>query len=150
MRVFAGPLCFALFGLLTTSHLPLRVGQMAGYAVYGAAFAFAGLFLFSMMLAAVNPGAGLRQAFAAVCSGFLMVIPFAVLALVAELVLRWNAVQAFASVGLMTAGGAAGLELAKSGDRQLLNAVVPAIGGFILTVVWVLATPLAVKLTTLL
>jgi hypothetical protein len=143
-------LCFALFGLLTATHLPLKAGQMAGYALYGGVFALVSLLLFSLVLAVVNPGAGMKRAFAAACSGFLMVIPFTVLAILAELVLRWNAVQAFASVGLMTAGGTAGMELAKSVGKQLLNAIIPAISAFFLTAAWILATPLAIKWATLL
>ena len=121
MRILVGPVCFAIFGWLTATHLHFRMGQMVGYAVFGTLFGVASFCVLMLVLFTVNFKVGLKGVWAAVAKGFFLMIPFAVLAVLAEMVLRWNAVQAFASVGLMSAGGAAGMELAKINGKQMVR-----------------------------
>lgn len=143
-RTLVGPVCFALFGWLTAARLSLELSQMLGFALFGALFAFASACVISLVLFVVNHEIGLSGVWAAVGKGFLMMIPFAVLAVVAEVGLHWNAVQAFASVGLMSAGAAAGMELAKINGKPLANGAVPALSAVLLALVWAMAGPLAV------
>jgi len=149
MRILVGPACFAIFGWLTATHLQFRTGQMVGYALVGALFGIASVYVLSLVLAAVNSKVSVKKARTAVIKGFLLIIPFAILAVLAEMVLRWNAVQAFASVGLMSAGGAAGLEMVKISGRQMVNGIVPAISAVILTLAWSVGAPFIVKLLKL-
>jgi hypothetical protein len=62
---------------------------------------------------------------AAVDEGFLMLLPFAVLALLAELGLGWESVQAFAAAGLLTSGGLAGSAMTAKGGSALYNVIMP-------------------------
>ena len=54
-----------------------------------------------------------------------MLLPFAALALLAELGFGWESVQAFATAGLLTAASLAGSTLAAKGGSAIYNAVVP-------------------------
>jgi hypothetical protein len=147
IRILVGPVCFAMFGWLTATHLHLRMEHNVVYALFGALFAIAGFCVLSLVLFTVNFKIGIKGVLAAVAKGFLLMIPFAVLAVLAETVLRWNAVQAFASVGLMSAGGAAGMELAKINGKQMVNGIVASASAFVLTAAWVLlAAPFTVEL----
>ena len=136
---FVGPVCFAVFGWLTAEHLSLESSQSLGVVLFGALFAFVSACVISLVLFVVNHEVGLSGVWAAVGRGFLMMIPFAVLAVVAQLGLNWHAVQAFASVGLMSAGGAAGMELAKINGKPLANGAVPAISAVLLALAWAIA-----------
>lgn len=61
---------------------------------------------------------GRAGAIATVATGMLMIVPFAALALIAELQLGWSAAQAFAAAGLMTGAGAVGLDQARLDKTQ--------------------------------
>jgi hypothetical protein len=122
IRILVGPVCFAMFGWLTATHLHLRMEHNVVYALFGALFAIAGFCVLSLVLFTVNFKIGIKGVLAAVAKGFLLMIPFAVLAVLAETVLRWNAVQ-------------------------MVNGIVAAASAFVLTAAWVLlAAPFTVEL----
>ena len=91
----------------------------------GAAFAFGATYLLIGAIHLTHPGLGRDAVQEAAANGLLLLLPFAVLALVAELLLGWNASQTFSSAGLMTACGAVGVEVSRRGGGQLRSMLVP-------------------------
>jgi hypothetical protein len=142
-----GALAFAVFGLLTGWRLASLAAWDGVWAVtgvvvagvVGAVFgAIAGVVLgFAARLAARGVGADVWREAAG--TGLLMLIPFVVLAAAAELLLAWSASVAFASAGLMTAGGAIGVELGRRGVVGLRVAIIPALAAALLATGWALA-----------
>jgi len=80
---------------------------------------------------------GALAALGAVASSMLMLLPFAVLALIAELALGWQAVQAFASAGIMVGAAGIGGEMARLGPPRALNTLVPLGAGGLFAGAWV-------------
>ena len=112
-------------------------------AIFGALFAFLAVQLLVMILRLVNPRMDRDGISKAAATGLLMLLPFAALALVAELLLGWNASQAFASAALVTACGAVGAEVGRRGGGGLRSVLVPAVIAFLLSTAWVLLSILA-------
>ena len=117
-------LAFAAFGGLVgwrmgASPLSCGVGLLVG-----AAFAFGATYLLVGAIHLTHPGLGRDTVQEAASNGLLLLLPFAVLALVAELLLGWNASKTFSSAGLMPACGAVGVEVSRRGggpDRHCLR-----------------------------
>jgi len=137
-------LCFALLGgltalrgdtamAITATALSLLIGWLA-------------LVVFGWLLAASTKGAGLREARRAVTRGFLLLIPFTVLALVAGLGLDWDSAGAFASAGIMTSSTAVGAEMAAGGGRGPAGVVLTLLFGTALSAVWITCTSTGVPL----
>ena len=90
-----------------------------------------------------HPGLGRDTVQEAASNGLLLLLPFAVLALVAELLLGWNASQTFSSAGLMTACGAVGVEVSRSGGGQLRSMLVPTAIAFAMATAWMILSTFA-------
>ena len=73
-----------------------------------------------------------------VARNFVMLIPYTVLAILADRVLGWNATLTFASAGIMTSGAAVGAELMGMGGGKIANMVLPVLGGMGFTMLWML------------
>ncbi len=136
-------LCFIVFGLL----IPLSKDD---YSIT--------TFLFSVILSVVigllavnllimllnNSNAELSQqsggqfARQAVGTGMLFMIPFTVLAALAQLLLGWNAVMPFVSAAIMTAAATAGTEVMKKGAQGIKNVMIPSALAFFLSTGWML------------
>ena len=149
----AGPLralCFGTLGALTARQVDNDPVVLLGGAVAGVLFQWIGLSLLALILWAANPGArhqyGSRGVGTAITRGFLLLFPFTALALAAELALGWNAVQAFASAGIMSSGAATGAELGKLGGGRLRSMLLPTGWCFVLTITWMVAGSMAVML----
>lgn len=144
LSVWAAPvLAFAAFGALVGARASSNLAVVAGVVVVGVLFAFLGTHLLVLVLAAAHrqlDSAALHQAAAI---GLLLLAPFAALALVAELLLGWNASQVFSSAGLMTACGAVGVELGRRGGMSLRGALLPTIIAFLLSMAWISLSVLA-------
>lgn len=119
----------ATLGALTGRHLGT---SEAVFAAAGAALIL-GEFAILLLRALLHAGNGSVRAEhgtqvvrAAVDEGLLMLLPFAALAVLAELGFGWESVQAFATAGLLTAASLAGSTLAAKGGSAIYNAVVPA------------------------
>ncbi|MCP4897236.1 MAG: hypothetical protein GY906_09730 [bacterium] len=135
-------LAFAIFGYLAARRFFSDVELLSVGAVAGA---LAGVFLLSplrWLLWLANTKvreehgySGIRRA---VGAGFATIVPFALLALAAELSFGWDALTAFAMSGFMAASGAAGLEVSRLGGKPILNLVFGAIHGLGLVAVWTL------------
>lgn len=133
-------LCFAVLGGLTARHISDEPKMIAGGVFAGVIFSIVSSFALAGFLHATNPQVRQQQGFMGAWqsfnTGFMMLIPFTVLALVAETVLGWNAVQVFASAGIMTAGATVGVELAKLGKGGFITGLLPAGAAFFLSALW--------------
>lgn len=140
-------LCFGVLGGLTGRRVGPEPQLLAGFALGGIVFAWLGLVVLGRVLYVFNSQVRKRYGYVAVSNamgnGFLMLLPFTVLAAVAELYLGWNAVQAFSAAGIMTGGVTAGMELSKVGGGRLASMVLPSLGAFVLSGAWMLLTTLA-------
>jgi hypothetical protein len=134
--------CINVLGWLTLRRLPVTSLTAFVLAFGLVVVALIGLAVLSVVLHLLNPEVarahGKPAAFVAVASGMVMVIPFAVLALIAELVLHWSAAQAFATAGVMTGAAGIGVEISRLGPGRKANALVPALAGGLFVVVWIL------------
>ena len=136
-------IAFAAFGGLVGWRMgasPLSCGVGL---VVGAAFAFGATYLLIGAIHLTHPGLGRDAVQEAAANGLLLLLPFAVLALVAELLLGWNASQTFSSAGLMTACGAVGVEVSRRGGGQLRSMLVPTAIAFATAAVWMILSTFA-------
>jgi len=74
----------------------------------------------------------------AVGAGMLFMIPFTVLAVLAQFLLGWNAVMPFASAAIMTSVATAGTEVMKKGAQGMKNVLIPSVVAFLLSTGWML------------
>jgi hypothetical protein len=136
-------LAFAAFGGLVGWRMGASALSSGAGVVAGAAFAFAGTYLLVLALTLAHPGLGRAAVLEAAATGFLLILPFAILALAAELLLGWKASQVFSSSGLMTACGAVGVEVARRGGGKLRSMLVPTVTAFLLSTAWVVLSTFA-------
>jgi hypothetical protein len=143
-RVWAAPAAaFAAFGgLVGWRVVHNAIGGGIG-AIFGAVFALLAVHLLVMILRLTNSKADRDGISQAAGTGLLLLLPFAALALVAELLLGWNASQAFASAALVTACGGVGAEVVRRGGGGLRSVLVPAVLAFLLSAAWILLSVLA-------
>jgi hypothetical protein len=136
-------LAFAAFGGLIGWRVGASpVSTVLGVAL-GAAFAFAGAFVLTTALSMANPHLERPAVREAAASGFLLMLPFAILALAAEILLGWKASQVFSSAGLMTACGAVGVEVGRRGGGKLRSMLVPTVTAFLLSTAWAMLSVFA-------
>ncbi len=128
-------------------QFPPEALRIAIFSLGGILYAWVGLSLLGRALFIFNRRVRKSHGYGAFKSaigiGFLMLLPFTVLSLLAELFLGWSAVQAFAAAGIMTGAALAGMELGRLGGGGLAGALIPSLGGLVLSVVWMLVTSLA-------
>ncbi|MCU0756016.1 MAG: hypothetical protein MUE46_12970 [Xanthomonadales bacterium] len=137
-------LALGVFGGLAGTHAP----GGAGGALLGAVVAtLGGLLLIGLLkglLGAVNRG---RVSDAAVPrsvdEAFVLLLPYALLAALAEGVLGWSAVQAFSSAGLMTAAGLAGAGAIAQGGKPWPNLLLPMLLVLPVAMGWMVLATLA-------
>ncbi|MBU0609175.1 MAG: hypothetical protein KKI08_14915 [Armatimonadetes bacterium] len=134
--------CIATLGWLTARHMPLAPFWSFAVTFLLMVMGLIWLALLTGIVHVMNPeiaqSHGSGAALVPVATGMLMIVPFTVLALVAEFSLGWSATQAFAAAGLMTGAGGVGVEIGRLGPRKLLNSLVPAGGGALFVVIWML------------
>ena len=136
-------LAFAAFGGLVGWRIGASPLSTASSLVVGAAFAFAATYLLVGAITLAHPGLGREAVLEAASTGLLLLLPFAVLALVAELLLGWNASQTFSSAGLMTACGAVGVEVSRRGGGTLRSMLVPTAIAVALAAAWMILSTFA-------
>ena len=139
--------CFGVLGWLMARQGGLEPVALGGLVFLALAAGVIGrslytwaLVIFNAVLRREHGAAVLRRA---VDAGFLMLIPFTVLAVLAELRLDWNVMQAFASAGIMLGGAMVGAELGKLGQQNWFAALVPSLGAGVLAAVWLVLLSLA-------
>lgn len=74
----------------------------------------------------------------AVGTGMLFMIPFTVLAVLAQFVMGWNGIMPFASAAIMTAAATAGTEVVKKGAQGMKNVMIPTLVALVLSTAWML------------
>ena len=139
----APALAFAAFGALVGWRIDGSVVAAGLGVIAGALFASLGTYLLVLALGLANPNLGRDVMREATATGLLLLLPFAALALAAELLLGWNASQVFSSAGLMTACGAVGVEISRRGGAGLRGVLVPTIIALLLSTAWVSLSVLA-------
>jgi len=139
--------CFGVLGWLMARQGGLGSFALGGLVFLALAAGVIGRSVYTWALVIFNPAlrhehgvAGIRRA---VDAGFLMLIPFTVLAVVAEAGLGWSAMLAFASAGIMLAGAMAGAELGKLRKQGWMGALLPSLGAGVLAGVWLVLVSLA-------
>lgn len=142
--------CFGILAWLLGRHGELAPPAMGVLVFLALVLSVIGRSLYTWTLAVFNPAirrnhgvAGIRQG---VNTGFLMLIPFTVLAVLAELLLGWNALQAFAAAGFMISGAMAGMELGKLGKQNWFAALLPSLGAAILVGAWMVLLSVALSI----
>jgi hypothetical protein len=137
-------ICLAVLGGLTAMHVSEAPHILAAGAFAGVLVGAVGVMLLRWMLSTANPALdakpGTGAIRAAIDKGFLMLLPFTALAAVAELLLGWNAVQAFSCAALLTAATAATSEVVALGGGRLRNAVIATVIGTALSTAWIIGS----------
>jgi len=142
--------CFGVLGALTARHVSDGPAVIAAGALGAVALSIVGSLLIDSLVYSFDgparSGRGLAGIDRAVNTGFLMLVPVTLLALLSELALEWNAAQVFASAGIMTSGAAIGAGMAQ-GDREgagtpgrgklgFVSGLLPSVGAFALVGAW--------------
>jgi len=147
MRIVASLLvlgCFAVLAWLNGRVVGEGAGQVAIYTAIGFALTLLGVAAVTGLNLAADPGTlgpwGYGAVWGAVVRGFLVVLPFTVMALLAQLVYDWPAAQAFIQASIMTGGAAAGAEVMRQAGRKTRYLVVSTIVAFVFSGVWVVFT----------
>lgn len=134
--------CIDALAWLTLRRLPAPWPDLAALGL--AVLALLGLAVLAGLLHMLNPEVaqthGGVASLTAVASGMLMLIPFTVLALIAELALGWSAAQAFATAGIMTGAAGIGVEMGRLGPPKVANALLPTAWGGLFVAIWVVAS----------
>ncbi|MEI6308903.1 MAG: hypothetical protein WCP58_04600 [bacterium] len=116
LRFLPGLLSFAVFGGLVTRRLFPAIGPVLLGGILGLLFGLSALALTGLLFALVRRRLAIASLLA---DASLWLVPFAVLALLAELLMGWDAAQPIALAGFLTAWGRAGLDLSqRSGGRS--------------------------------
>jgi len=136
-------LCFIMFGLLIPFSKPeLKVTTILLSVLLSLAIGLLAVYLLITILNSSNPALRVETegqfAREAVGSGMLFMVPFTVLAALAQLVLGWDAVMPFASAAIMTSAATAGTEALKKGAQGTKNVMIPSALAFLLSTGWML------------
>jgi len=135
-------LCFIVFGILIPLSKPeISVTALLLSILIAAIIGFLTVNLLIMLLNRGNQELYAKNnqfARQAVSTGMLFMIPFTVLAVLAQLLLSWNAVMPFASAAIMTASATAGTEVMKSGAQGIKNILIPSLLAFVFSTGWMM------------
>jgi hypothetical protein len=136
-------LCFITLGILIPFTKPIFQGVTLILSIFLALIV--GLLAVNLSIMLFNSGnpdlrvaSGGQFAREAVENGMLFMIPFTVLAVLAQLLLNWNAVMPFASAAIMTACATAGAEVMKKGAQGMKNVLIPSGLAFLLSTGWMM------------
>lgn len=134
--------CFGVLGWLT-APANSRVGMIIGFIIAGFVIGGAGIQIIAALLRRCNrslaPSVERPALDVAIMRGYLLLIPFTLLALLADKALGWDSVHTFTAAGMMTGGALAGGELVKLGGKRLVNTVTPILAGVAFTICWTIA-----------
>lgn len=132
--------CFAVLAWLNGRYVGSGAGQVAAFAVIGLAVATALTAALAGLVYASAPAlrvAGFPAAWDAVARGFLLLVPFTLLALLADLAFGWSAATAFMQAAIMTSGAAVGAERSRSSGQKMRLMLLPMGGAFAFSISWI-------------
>ncbi len=133
---------FLVLAWLNGRDIDPRAGFVALYTFLFACLAVLALAGIGAAIYAFNArlrsASGYSAIMGTVARGFLMMLPFMVLALLAELFLGWNAAQVFTQAGIITCGSAVGAEVVRMSGGKIVHIVAPVAGAFIFSFLWML------------
>jgi len=133
--------CFAILSWLNGRYVGSGAGQVAAYTFIGLLLALSCLAGLAGLLLLVNPslrqGAGYTGALDAVARGYLVAVPFTLLALLAYLAFGWGAATAFIQAAIMTSGAAVGAELMRRAGQKITLMIAPMAGAFAFSIIWI-------------
>jgi len=140
----AGLVCFATLGAIRWCQYGTGEESL-GYAAAGffvaGLLAAGGVIALGLALHVVNAHVraahGVRGTAWVVGRAMVAVVPFTVLAIIAEAV-GWNAVSIFAPAALAAVAYAAGAETIRLGGGRIVNMIIPGIGSFLFSMLWLL------------
>lgn len=147
-------LCFGVLGALTGVSAAQGSSATLFFCFAGGCFfGVACLLLLSFPLHLFFRGVATRSGSTAIgdClnTGFLTLLPFTLLALLAEVLLNWNATSAFVSTALMFSGGATANALAKADPEHpvgKLRALVPTLLAVLASLCWMVGWAVLLQL----
>lgn len=143
---------FATLAFLNGRGIDSRAGFISVYTVCMLAFAILALAGLGGLVYAFNPVLRERYAFSTVLNtltrGFVTLLPFALLALVSELLPDWNAALVFTQAGIMSCGALAGTEVVKLSDGRMVHIIAPVAGAFLFSFMWILLSAAAQAIVT--
>ncbi|RJP35388.1 MAG: hypothetical protein C4536_00810 [Actinobacteria bacterium] len=138
---------FLVLAWLNGRDIDAGAGFVALYTVLFTAFAVLSLAGIGGAVYAFNPrlraASDYPRIMGIVVRGFLMMLPFMLMALVAELFLDWNSAQVFTQAGIMACGSVAGAEVVKSSGGKIVNMIAPVAGAFLFSFLWMLLSAAA-------
>ncbi len=139
--------CFAVLAVLNGRGIDPRAGFVSAYAVCMLAFALLALGGLGVLILSLN-GAMRRslaypQTLDVLARGYVALIHFTLLALLAELGLGWNAAQVFTQAGIMTCGAMAGAEIVSMSGGRTVHVITPVAGSFLFAFLWLLLSAMA-------
>ncbi len=141
--------CFAVLSWLNGRYAASGAGDIALFTILGLCLSVLGLAALTGIVLVCDPAlrrAGFTGAAGAVARGYLTVIPFTVLGLLAELVFKWHAAPAFLQAAIMTSGAAVGMEVARLAGRSKIRFMIACTGGgFAFSMAWILSSSLFSK-----
>ena len=150
-------LCFIAFGItgFTNPLDRLNLYNIGFGIIIGLLFGY--LFkkflrsLLRLFNGALKKEKGKETIFYAVDTGMLVLIPFAVMALLSTFYLKWSMTGGFISTGIMAVGAAAALEIGKlKGRQEIKNTISTSVISYLFSFVWTLSAQLLVRLPGLL
>ncbi|MEW6554304.1 MAG: hypothetical protein AB1384_08475 [Actinomycetota bacterium] len=135
-------LSFTALSLLSGRSIDTAAGFVAVFTLLGMALACLLVCGLAALSYATNPRlratCDYRSVLDLYARSFVMLLPFAVLALAGEVLLDWSIALVFTQAGIMTAGTLAGLEIVKLSDNRTSRFIVPILGAFSFSLAWLL------------
>jgi hypothetical protein len=151
-RIFTGGVllfCFAILAWLNGRHIGGGAGQVALYSLLAFLLALAFLAGIGGLILVADPplrkSSGYPSALDAVGRGFLIILPFTLLAILAEFIFKWGATQAFTQAGIMTAGAAVGMEVMRRSGQKIRYMIIPMVGAIAFSMAWIGCSALFTK-----
>ncbi len=114
---------------------------MAAYTVIGLLIACACLAGLAALTLVADPSlrtSGYAGGLDAVARGYLLALPFTLLALLADLAFGWYAATAFIQAAIMTSGAAVGAELMRRREPKIKYMLICMGGAFAFSIIWIL------------